>query len=127
MREIYEFAEFFTAGWQLAYPGKAIPINDGRLDQALHEIKTSLPEKFRELLTFGTTRIGFRCYELPDILHAGFNNLLLSAPTPAHSSVDIMIDDETARILLRRRGGYYPDCNRMRQTGTFGSSVRLNA
>jgi len=104
MREIYEFAEFFAAGWRLAYPGKAIPINDGRLDQALHEIRTSLPAKFPELLTFGTTRIGFRCYELPEILHAGFNNLLFSAPTPAHTSVDVMIDDETARILLRRRG-----------------------
>ncbi|TLX15793.1 hypothetical protein [Rhizobium sp. MHM7A] len=104
MREIYEFAEFFAAGWRLAYPGKAIPINDGRLDQALQKVRTSLPAKFLELLSFGTTRIGFRCYELPEILHAGFNNLLLSAPTPAHTSVDVIIDDQTARILLRRRG-----------------------
>lgn len=104
MRAVYEFAEFIASGWRLAYPGKPIPINDGRLDHALHEIKTSLPDKFRELLTFGTTRVGFRCYELPDVLHAGFNNLLLSAPTPAHTSVSVMIDDETARILLRRRG-----------------------
>jgi hypothetical protein len=103
MREMYEFAEFFAAGWRLAYPGKAIPINDGRLDQALHEIGTSLPSKFQELLTFGTTRVGFRCYELSEVLHAGFNNLLFSAPTPAHASVEVMIDDDTAHILLRRR------------------------
>jgi transcriptional regulator of met regulon len=103
-REIYEFAEFFVAGWRLSFPGRTIPINDGRLDHALYEIKASIPVKFEKILTFGTTRTGFRCYELAEILHAGFNNLLLSAPTPAHTSVDVMIDDETARILLRRRG-----------------------
>ncbi len=103
-RDIYECAEFLAAGWRLCHPGKTLPINDGRLDQALHEVKAELPERFQGVLSFGVTRTGFRCYELTEILHAGFNNLLLSAPTPAHSRVDVLIDDTTAHILLRRRG-----------------------
>lgn len=103
-RDIYECAEFLVAGWRLCHPGKTLPINDGRLDHALNEVKAALPVRFKDVLSFGVSRAGFRCYELTELLHASFNNLLLSAPTPAHSRVDVLIDDTTAHILLRRRG-----------------------
>jgi hypothetical protein len=104
MRDIYEFAEFFASGWRLANPNLHIPINDGRVDLSLYECRASLPDRFRSTLTFGNTRIGFRCYELPEILHAAYNNLLISAPTPAHMSANVIIDETTAYSLLRRRG-----------------------
>lgn len=76
MRGIYEFAEFLFSGWRLANPGHSLPIHDGKLDQALHNNMDGLPVKFKMILTFGTTRIGFRCYDLMDVLHAGYDNLL---------------------------------------------------
>jgi hypothetical protein len=49
-------------------------------------------------------RIGYRGYELADVLHAAYANLLVTAPTPAHTAVDVVIDEAVASILLRRRG-----------------------
>jgi hypothetical protein len=104
MRPIYEFAEFLTSSWRLANPGRPLPISDGRLDMALEAVVPSGPERFRDLLSFGNTRAGYTCYELADVLHAAYGNLLVTAPTPAHLAVDVVIDDTVASILLRRRG-----------------------
>lgn len=102
-RPVYEIAEYLISGWLLANPGVSLPINDGRLDIALHHTIQSKHLPHVEILSFGNTRTGFRCYELHDILHAAFNNLLLSAPTPAHSMAKPIIDSTTALSLLRRR------------------------
>jgi hypothetical protein len=104
MREIYEFAEFLACSWRLANPGIPLPIAGGRLDIALEQRVSSLPERFQGVLSFGNTRVGSRCYELTDVLHAAYANLLVTAPTPAHTAVEVVIDDTVASMLLRRRG-----------------------
>ncbi|MCS4088945.1 hypothetical protein [Rhizobium sp. BK176] len=104
MREIYEFAEFLACSWRLGNPGVPMPIADGRLDMALEAGLDALPERFHGVLSFGNTRTGYRCYEMTDVLHAAYANLLVTAPTPAHTTVDIVIDEPVASILLRRRG-----------------------
>lgn len=103
MREIYEFAEFLASAWRLANRDERIPTSHGVLDQALFEMREKLPENFRDLLTFGNTRVGFRCYELPDVLYAAQANLLTSEPNPTYLTTSVQIDDTVARMLLRRR------------------------
>lgn len=103
MREIYEFAEFLSSAWRLANKDERIPTSHGVLDQALYEMKEKLPGNFRDLLTFGNTRVGFRCYELPDILYAAQANLLTSEPNPTYLTTAVQIDDTVASMLLRRR------------------------
>ncbi|MGO6747288.1 hypothetical protein ACCS93_33310 [Rhizobium ruizarguesonis] len=103
MREIYEFAEFLASAWRLANKDERIPTSHGVLDQALYEMKEELPAKFQDLLTFGNTRVGFRCYELPDILYAAQANLLTSEPNPTYLTTAVQIDDTVANMLLRRR------------------------
>lgn len=103
MREIYEFAEFLSSAWRLANKEERIPTSHGVLDQALYEMKDKLPSNFGELLTFGNTRVGFRCYELPDILYAAQANLLTSEPNPTYLTTAVQIDDSVAKMLLRRR------------------------
>ncbi len=103
MRELFEFAEFLASAWRLANADDRMPTSHGVLDQALYELREHLPEQFREVLTFGNTRVGFRCYELPDVLYAAQANLLTSEPNPTYLSTSIQIDDDTARRLLLRR------------------------
>ncbi|MBY3155486.1 hypothetical protein HFO56_24470 [Rhizobium laguerreae] len=43
-------------------------------------------------------------FEFAEVLHAAFANLLVTAPSPAHKTVDVTIDDRVATMLLRRRG-----------------------
>jgi hypothetical protein len=62
-----------------------------------------LPARFSETLSFGNTRIGLRCYELPDILHAVQANLLAHFDGVGFQALILDIDDATARLLLRRR------------------------
>jgi hypothetical protein len=105
MREHFEFAEFLASAWRLAHPGDdaRMPTSHGILDQALYELRDELPEKLRSVLSFGNTRIGFRCYELPDILYSAQANLLTSEPNPTYLTTSVQIEEETARRILRRR------------------------
>lgn len=119
MRLIYEFAEYLVSAWRLSNPGERIPIDGGRLDLALSALREHLPERFGDILSFGNTRPGFRCYELSDVMHAAYQNLLVTAPTPAHRSVDVVIDDFVARMLLGRRGHCREDAKR------FGERLAL--
>jgi hypothetical protein len=105
MREHFEFAEFLASAWRLAHPGRdeRMPTSHGILDQALYELRDELPEKLKDVLSFGNTRIGFRCYELPDILYCAQANLLTSSPNPTYLTTAVQIEEETARRILRRR------------------------
>jgi hypothetical protein len=106
MREHFEFAEFLASAWRLANTDSddsRIPTSHGILDQALYELRKELPPRFRELLTFGNTRVGFRCYELPDILYSAQANLLTSEPNPTYLTTAVQIRESTARRILRRR------------------------
>jgi hypothetical protein len=106
MREHFEFAEFLAAAWRLATSDandKRIPTSHGILDQALYELRGQLPRRYRDVLTFGNTRIGFRCYELPDILYCAQANLLTSEPNPTYLTTAVQISEGTARRILRRQ------------------------
>jgi hypothetical protein len=104
MRELFEFAEFLTSAWRLANPHDRMPTSHGILDQALWELRDQLPCKFQNTLTFGNTRVGFRCYELPEILYCAQANRLSSEPNSNYLTTEIQIQDETARRFLRRHG-----------------------
>lgn len=114
MREHFEFAEFLAAAWRLAH-GDArnprMPTSHGILDQALYELRDDLPDKLKGVLSFGNTRIGFRCYELPDILYSAQANLLTSEPNPTYLTTEVQIMEDTARRILRRRG-FNPEMGR---------------
>jgi hypothetical protein len=103
MRKIFEFAEFLACAWRLAAQNERIPTSHGILDQALFDLRNELPDQFHDELTFGNTRVGFRCYELPDVLYAAQANLLTSEPNPTYLTTAVQIDDSTARRLLMRR------------------------
>ena len=103
MRDIFEFAEFLASAWRLGNPQERMPTSHGILDMALFQLRDRLPSQFRNSLSFGTTRVGFRCYELPEIIYASQANLLTSEPNPTYLSTEIQISEETARRLLRRR------------------------
>jgi hypothetical protein len=106
MREHFEFAEFLASAWRLANAGQEaprLPTSHGILDQALYEVRDDLPEKLKGVLSFGNTRIGFRCYELPNILYCAQANLLTSEPNPTYLTTTVQIEEPTARRILRRR------------------------
>jgi hypothetical protein len=106
MREHFEFAEFLAAAWRLANPepdDKRMPTSHGILDQALYELRKEIPAKFRNTLSFGNTKIGSRCYGLPDILYCAQANLLTSEPNPIYLTTSVQIGEGTARRILRRR------------------------
>jgi hypothetical protein len=106
MREHFEFAEFLAAAWRLAHPQSndvCMPTSHGVLDRALYELRDELPEKLRGVLSFGNTRVGFRCYELSDILFSAQANMLTSEPNPTYLTTEIQIGEETARRILFKR------------------------
>lgn len=104
MRELFELAEFLTASWRLANAEARMPTSHGVLDKALFDLKDQLPPRYRDVLSFGRTRVGFRCYELPEILYCAQANLLTSEPNPTYLTTTIQIEDGTARRILRRLG-----------------------
>lgn len=105
MRELFEFAEFLASAWRLAHQNddERMPTSHGVLDRALFELRDELPERLRDVLSFGNTRVGFRCYELPEILHCAQANLLTSEPNPTYLTTQIQIKADTARRILMRR------------------------
>jgi hypothetical protein len=105
MREHFEFAEFLASAWRLANSEQdpRLPTSHGILDQALYEVRDELPENLKSVLSFGNTRIGFRCYELPNILYCAQANLLTSEPNPTYLTTTVQIEEATARRILRRR------------------------
>lgn len=103
MRDLFEIAEFLAASWRLANADERMPTSHGFLDQALFDLRDELPQRFRDKLSFGNTRVGFRCYELPQILYCAQANLLTSEPNPTYLTTTIQIDVGVARRLLKRQ------------------------
>ena len=105
MREYYELAEYLAASWRLANGGEVrMPTSHGILDEALYELRDALPAHLRASISFGNTRVGFRCYELPQILYCAQANLLTSEPNPTYLTTSIQIDENAARRLVKRLG-----------------------
>lgn len=67
MAKIYEHAEILMSLLILG-GATAIPDHNGIFDRALSEVCQRLPAPVK--LTFSTTSVGFRCFELPDIILA---------------------------------------------------------
>jgi hypothetical protein len=103
MRELYELAEYIFCGWRLAHGTAPLATRDGILDLAFEKHVMMLPERLSSALSFGNTRVGFRCYELQDVLHAAQANLLAEGVDAWHGSLKAAIDDDTARSILRKR------------------------
>jgi hypothetical protein len=105
-RALYEFAGFLAASWRLANGDARIPTSHGILDEALHELQLQslVPQPYRDVISFGNTRVGFRCYELPEILYCAQANLLTSEPNPTYLTTSVQIDEDTARRLVKRLG-----------------------
>jgi hypothetical protein len=119
MREYYELAEYLAASWRLANGGEErMPTSHGVLDAALYDLRDSLPEHLRDAISFGNTRVGFRCYELPQILYCAQANLLTSEPNPTYLTTSIQIDEGAARRLLKRKGLGLDDAR------TFGKRLK---
>jgi hypothetical protein len=105
MANLYELAEFLISAWKLGTkPNERMPTSHGILDAALFRLRDSLPERFAGLLTFGDTRMGFRCHELSQLLNCAQENLLTSEPNPTYLTTEVQISDGTACALLFRRG-----------------------
>jgi hypothetical protein len=67
MAGVYDKAEILMSLLVLG-GAHVIPDHGGILDRALAEFSQTLPAPLQ--LTFSTTGVGFRCFELPDILFA---------------------------------------------------------
>lgn len=100
MRKDYEFAEFLVSAWRLANPGERIPTSHGVLDQALESVAASLPERFRDYLTFVDARTGRLCRQLPAILRSAQESFLTSEPNPTYLTAEVKIDSFLAHDLL---------------------------
>ena len=103
MRELFQMAEFLAASWRLANGNERMATSHGVLDEALHETVDALPDQLKDALTFGNTRVGFRCYELPDVLYCAQANLLTSEPNPTYLTTAVQIDEGAARRLIKRQ------------------------
>lgn len=103
MRELFEMAEFLASAWKLANGDERIPTSHGILDEALYELRDELPAGFQNALSFGDTRVGFRCHELPQILYCAQANLLTSEPNPRYLTTSVQIDNGVARRLIKRQ------------------------
>lgn len=93
---IYDQAEMLAALWQLGGGGR-MPI-DGRLDRALHSVRDALPAQLAEL-TFGATSVGLRCYELPDIVFAEQEAMLLEVDGVGFTCANVRLSRNEARAI----------------------------
>jgi hypothetical protein len=103
-RKLYELAGFLAASWRLANNDAPMPTSHGILDEALFELREVLPEKYREPISFGNTRVGFRCYELPEKLYCAQANLLTNESNTIYLTTAVQIDEDAARRLVKRLG-----------------------
>ncbi|MFV1493567.1 hypothetical protein VWX97_11355 [Phaeobacter sp. JH18-32] len=113
----YDQAEILVALWRLGAKSEMMPTSHGILDRALAAIKDRLPEEL-STLTFGTTGVGLRSYELPDILLAAQEAMLTSEPNPTYLSTLITLTDDQAAELAIEHGLSVQDAR------TLGAELR---
>ena len=96
----YDQAEVLVALWKLGAESEMMPTSHGILDHALAAMKNRLPKELITL-TFGTTGVGLRSFELPDILLAAQEAMLISEPNPTYLSTLITLsEDQAAEIVI---------------------------
>lgn len=99
----YDQAEMLVALWKLGAGNEMMPTSHGILDRALSSIKERLPADLSSL-TFSTTSVGLRCYELPDILLAAQEAMLTSEPNPTYLSTVVTLRKEEAAEIAVMHG-----------------------
>lgn len=96
----YDQAEILVSLWKLGAGAEMMPTSHGILDRALQSVQRELPEALSSL-TFSTTSVGLRCFELADILLAAQEAMLTSEPNPTYLSTVINIrEQEAAEIAI---------------------------
>ena len=96
----YDQAEVLVALWKLGAESEMMPTSHGILYHALAAMKNRLPKELITL-TFGTTGVGLRSFELPDILLAAQEAMLISEPNPTYLSTLITLsEDQAAEIVI---------------------------
>lgn len=96
----FDRAELLIALFALGSRGETLDLRGGVLDRALHSVRTSLPGVLSdEHLTFSVTSIGLRCLDLPEILMAAQEMLLINVISPGFVSAEITIDEGYARQI----------------------------
>jgi hypothetical protein len=102
MENLFRFSSFLACSWCYTHHKEPMPTKSNILDYALYDVQDILPETFKSILSFGNTRVGFRCYEMSDILYCMKANLLTyDDDFNAHTYFNI--DEDTARRLLKRQ------------------------
>ena len=99
----YDQAEILMALWKLGAGNRMIPTSGGILDHALAAMKNRLPRELTTL-TFGTTGVGFRSFELPDILLAAQEAMLVSEPNPTYLSMLVKLNEDQAAEIAINHG-----------------------
>lgn len=99
----YDQAELLAALWKLGADEVMMPTSHGLLDRALEALSSELPPELAEL-SFSTTSVGRRCYELPDILLAAQEAMLTSEPNPTYLSTVVTLSPEQAKELAVMHG-----------------------
>lgn len=99
----YDQAELLVALWKLGADGERMPTSHGILDRALKDVKGQLPSKLSSL-TFSTTGVGLRCFELADILLAAQEAMLTSEPNPTYLSTQVTLGKEEAVSIAITHG-----------------------
>jgi hypothetical protein len=99
----YDQAEVLAALWKLGAGDEMMPTSHGILDRALEALQQNLPTELGEL-TFSTTGVGRRSYELPDILLAAQEAMLTSEPNPTYLSTLVTISPEEAKEIAVMHG-----------------------
>ena len=113
----YDQAEILVALWKLGARSEMMPTSHGILDRALAAMKDQLPDEL-STLTFGTTGVGLRSFELPDILLAAQEAMLTSEPNPTYlATLVTLTEDQAAEIAIEHGLS-------VRDAQTLGSELR---
>ena len=113
----YDQAEILVALWKLGAKSEMMPTSHGILDRALAAMKDELPEEL-STLTFGTTGVGLRSFELPDILLAAQEAMLTSEPNPTYLATLVTLTEDQAAEIAIEHGLSVKDAQ------TLGSELR---
>ena len=110
----YDQAEILVALWKLGADSEMMPTSHGILDRALAAMKDQLPAEL-STLTFGTTGVGLRSFELPDILLAAQEAMLTSEPNPTYLATLVTLTEDEATEIVVSHG---LDVNNARELGS---------
>jgi hypothetical protein len=98
-------AELLSALWVLGGDAKPLDLRGGAIDRALHALRDVLPSALRRgELSFSVTAVGLRCFEIPDILMAAQEALLIDVVAPGFVTAEVRIDEDEARLIACGHG-----------------------